>query len=168
VRSVRWIALGPLAFLVHDAEELLTFGPWLRRHEESLPGIVRTLFGGVSIPQFGAAVAVLLLGYVAASALGVRSVHRGERPWPYLVVTGAFVGNAVTHVLQSAMFRGYTPGVATAVLVSLPYGWMAARAIAAESVATRSTLGWTAAAGIVIQVPLALLALLAGRQLGGV
>jgi hypothetical protein len=91
-------------------------------------------------------------------------VHR--TPWPYLLVSGAFVGNAITHVLQSALFGGYTPGVVTAVLVSLPYGWLAGRALLAERVVSARTLGWCVTAGVASQVPLALLALTAGRRLG--
>jgi hypothetical protein len=84
----------------------------------------------------------------------------------YVVVTGAFVGNGITHVLEAAAFRGYTPGVVTAVLISLPYGWLAARALVREGLARRRTLLVALAVGIAAQVPLALLALAVGRQIG--
>lgn len=158
--------LGPVAFVVHDSEEALAFEPWLRQHLAELPAIMRPLLGGMTTRQFAAAVAVLAIGYVVASALGVSQLRSRRPPWPYLIVTGAFVGNAITHVLQSVLFGGYTPGVATAVLVSLPYGWLAGRALLVEQVVSRRMLAWCVAAGVAGQVPLALLALSAGRRLG--
>jgi hypothetical protein len=166
MRSSKWLWLGPVAFVIHDAEEVLVFESWLRGHAPALPPIVRDLFGGVTTRQFATAVVVLALGYAIASALGVRSLSSGRRPWPYLVATGAFIGNAITHVLQSALFVGYTPGVVTAILVSLPYGWFAGRMLVREGVVTRLVAAWCVVVGIVGQVPLALLALRLGRQLG--
>jgi hypothetical protein len=165
-RSIKWIWLGPVAFVVHDAEEVFVLERWLRRHAEELPSIVSRVFGALTTRQFAVGVAVLALGYALASAHGARALRLGSRPWPYLIVTGAFVGNAITHVLQSALFRGYTPGVVTAVLVSLPYGWLAGRALLEDGVVTRRVEAWCVVAGIVGQLPLALLALSAGRQLG--
>jgi hypothetical protein len=165
-RSARWLWLGPVAFIVHDSEEVVVFQPWLHRHAGDLPPMVRALFGGMTTRQFAAAVVVLGCGYLVASIVGVRMLRSHRTPWPYLIVTGAFVGNAVTHVLQSAVFGGYTPGVVTAVLVSLPYGWFAARALLADRVVSRRALAWSGAVGLVGQVPLALVALGAGRRLG--
>jgi EamA domain-containing membrane protein RarD len=145
---------------------VLVFEPWLRRHGAELPPLVRALFGTMTTRQFAAGVAVLALGYVAASAAGVRMLRSGRAPWPYLIVTGAFAGNAITHVLQSVLFRGYTPGVVTALLVSLQYGWLAARSRLAEQIVSRRALGWCVTAGVVGQIPLALLALRAGQRLG--
>ena len=54
----------------------------------------------------------------------------------------------------------------TALLISLPYGWLAARALVREGLATRQTLLVALAVGIAAQVPLALLALAVGRQIG--
>ena len=166
MRASRWIWLGPAAFAVHDAEEILLFQPWFTHHEHEIPEIARSLFGGIHTRQFASAVVVLFVGYLIVAALGARAAARGRLPWPYVVVTGAFVGNGITHVLQAAAFRGYTPGVVTAVLISLPYGWLAARALVREGLATRQSLLVALAVGIAAQVPLALLALAVGRQIG--
>lgn len=165
-RARRWMLLGPVAFVVHDAEEILVFAPWLRRHGHELPTVVRPLFAAMGTREFALAVGVLLLGYVAAAALGTRMLRHGRRPWPYLVVTGAFVANGVTHVLQSIALRGYTPGVITALAVSLPYGWLAGRALVRAGAASRGVLAGAVLAGVMVQVPLVLLALGAGRTFG--
>jgi hypothetical protein len=166
VRSIRWMWLGPVAFLVHDAEEVLVFEPWMRRHGGALPAPVRPLVAAMDTRQFAAAVLALLAGYLVASALGVQALRAGRRPWPYLVVTGAFVGNGLTHLLQAVVFGGYTPGVITAAVVSLPYGWVAGQTLVADGVVSRRHLVALIVAGVVLQVPLTWLALQAGRQLG--
>ena len=166
MRSIRWVWLGPIAFVVHDAEEVLVFEGWLRRHGPELPTVVRALLGSLSTRQFAAAVLVLLVGYVIASLLGTRALRTGRRPWPYLVITGAFVGNGVTHLLQAVAFGGYTPGVVTAAVVSLPYGLGAGRALVADGIAPRRLLLALLVVGVALQLPLAWLALQAGRHLG--
>jgi hypothetical protein len=166
MRSIRWVWLGPAAFLVHDAEEVLVFAGWLRRHAHELPAPVRlVVFEGLGTRQLASAVAVLLAGYVVAAALGARALARGRRPWPYLLITGAFVGNGLTHLLQAAVFGGYTPGVVTAALVSLPYGWRAGRALLQDAVVPGPLLATLLGVGVALQVPLAWLALQLGRQL---
>ena len=166
VRSIRWVWLGPLAFLVHDAEEVLVFESWMRRHGPELPAVVRALLGPLSTRQFAFAVLVLFSGYVFASLVGARAIRRGRRPWPYLVITGAFVGNGLTHLLQAAAFGGYAPGVVTAAVVSLPYGWGVGRALIADEIVPLRLMFALLGMGVALQAPLAWLALQAGRQLG--
>ena len=87
-------------------------------------------------------------------------------PLPFLVVTGALVANALTHVLQAIYFGRYTPGVVTALSVSLPYGYAVGRVFRRDGIASPAALRWAVAAGLVLQVPLAVLALLAGWSFG--
>jgi hypothetical protein len=157
--------LGPVAFVVHDAEEVLVFETWMRRHAGALPAPVRPLLEAMDTRQFALAVLVLLAGYIVATALGVRALRSARRPWLYLVVTGAFVGNGLTHLLQAAAFGGYTPGVVTAAVVSIPYGWATGRALVADGIVPRRLLLVLVGAGVALQVPLAWLALHAGRRL---
>jgi len=165
VHVTRWIWVGPIAFLVHDAEELLTFAPWLATHGSRLPSIAQPLLGGVTTARFAVSVLVLFVGFVAASAHGAWAARHGRRSWPWLIVAGAFVANGVTHVAQGVWFAGYVPGLATALGVSLPYGWMAARAYRRAGLASTAMLGAAGALGLVLQAPLALAALAAGGAL---
>jgi hypothetical protein len=155
--------LGPVAFLVHDAEEVLMFERWIRGNVGALPTPMRPLVD-VTTQQFAIAALALLFGYFVASALGARALNAGRRPLLYLVVTGAFVGNGLTHLLQAGVFGGYTPGVITAALVILPYGWGAGRSLMADAVVTRRLGLALVGIGVVLQIPLTWLALkLAGR-----
>jgi hypothetical protein len=159
MRATTWMWLGPVAFLVHDAEEAAVLAPWLREHGRELPAFVQPVFNAVTTRQFVVALGILAGGYAVASAVGVWSVGRGERPLPWLLATGAFVANGFTHVMQTAIFGGYTPGLVTALLVSLPYGWLAARALRRDHVVPPRLLVWMLAAGLLVQVPMVLLVL---------
>ena len=160
-----WMLIGPVAFLVHDTEEIVTLGPWLREHGDELPTMARAFVDDFSTSQFATSVVVLGTVYAIVTALGVRSLRRGRTPWPYLVATGALVGNGLTHLLQALYFHGYTPGVVTALLVTLPYGWLAARALARDGIATRRLMYTMLVAGILLQLPLVISALAMGEAL---
>jgi len=159
----RWIWAGPAVFLMHDAEEILTVAPWLRDHRAELPSVLRP-FTGITTGEFTLAVLVLFLGFLAVAAHGARRARQGRLSVPLLLVAGAFVANGITHLGQAALFRGYTPGVVTALLVVLPYGVMFGEQLRRSGLATRRTLVGAVAAGAVLQVPLAVLALLAVRR----
>jgi hypothetical protein len=159
---IAWMWLGPLAFLVHDAEEIATVAPWLRANRSALPAAAQP-FADVTTRQFALGVAVLFVGYVAATAAGAYLLRRGRLPLPFLLVTAAFAANGLTHPVQALLFRGYTPGVVTALLVALPYGYGVARAFRRASLLSPSSLRWLLLAGVLLQVPLVVLALAAGR-----
>lgn len=163
----RWLWLGPVAFLVHDAEEWLTLGPWLAANGARLPAGAQRVFAPVTPQGFALGVLVLLAGFVAVTAHGVQRARAGRRAWPWLVVAGAFVANGLTHAAQALVLRGYVPGLVTALGVSVPYGWAAARAYRRAGLASWRQLALAGAAGLLLQAPLALAALLAGRALAG-
>jgi len=158
---ITWMWLGPLAFLVHDAEEIATVAPWLRANRSALPAAAQP-FAHVTTEQFALGVAVLFVGYVAAVAAGAYLLRRGRFPLPFLLVTAAFVANGLTHPIQALLFRGYTPGVVTALLVALPYGYGVARGFRRAALLSASTLRWLLLAGVLLQVPLVILALAGG------
>lgn len=154
-----WILAAPLVFLIHDSEELLTMERWLRDHRDELPAVVRSALG-VTMEQFAVAVLVLFVAIVVAAAHGAHRARQGRGSLIFLVVAGMLVGNALTHLAQAAFFRGYTPGVLTAALLVLPWGYSLGRRLQARHLATRR--GWllAIAIGVVAQLPIAALVLL--------
>jgi uncharacterized membrane protein YqaE (UPF0057 family) len=157
-----WIWAGPAVFLLHDAEEVLTLAPWLREHGTELPPVVQP-FMGVTTRQFALAVLLLFAGFLAAAAHGAWCAQRVRASPVFLLVVGVLIGNGLTHLAQAALFRGYTPGVVTALLVVLPYGYFLGERLRTSGLATRRTWAGAIAAGAVVQVPLAALMLLAVR-----
>jgi hypothetical protein len=159
----RWIWAAPAVFLVHDGEELLTFVPWLRAHRAVLPATVQPL-ANVTTAQLALAMFVLFVGLLLAAIHGVHRARQGARSILFLLLAGALVGNGLTHLGQASIFRGYTPGLATALLLVLPYGYILGRQLQANAMLTpRGWIGFVAL-GVVLQVPIiGATLLLAGR-----
>jgi hypothetical protein len=155
-----WIWAAPAVFLVHDAEEILTVEPRLRAHRTELPAVFQP-FGTITERQFTLAVALLFVGVVDVAAHGVRQARRGRASLPFMLVVGALLANGLTHLGQATYFRGYTPGVVTACLLVIPYGYLLAARLLATGLVTRRNLAGAVAAGAVVQSPIAALALLA-------
>jgi hypothetical protein len=163
VKVTTWIWAAPVVFLIHDAEEIATVEPWLGVHRSELPQPLQPL-ATITTQQFALAVAVLGIGLTLVSAHGAVRAGQRRLSIPFLIAAGALVGNALTHVLQAAVFRGYTPGVITAVLVVLPYGAGLTRSLVEVHLATWRRCLVAIAAGMLIQAPVAVLALAVGRM----
>jgi hypothetical protein len=159
----RWIWAAPAVFLVHDGEELLTIVPWLHAHRAALPAIAQPL-ADVTTFQLALAMFVLLVGLLLAAIHGVHRARRGTRSVLFLLLAGALVGNGLTHVGQAVAFRGYTPGLATSLLLVLPYGYALGRRLQANGMlAPRGWIGFVAL-GVVLQVPIIGATLLLARR----
>ena len=152
-RVERWIWAAPLVFLIHDSEELATIAPWLQVHRAQLPTIVQPI-STVTTVQFAQAIGLLFVGVLVAATHGAIRARHGARSIPFVLIAGALIGNAVTHVMQGVFFRGYTPGLVTAVLLVLPYGIMLGRALEASALASRRTWLGAIAVGAIIQGPI--------------
>ncbi len=141
-RRVRLLWLVPLLLLVHNAEEALTIGPVLplvnARLAVTLPGQPPT----VSYPEFLTALALVTgLPFLVAAAGNLR--RPGSRAgYVLLIVQATLLLNVMSHVAAAALVRRYAPGLATAVLVNLPFSlvllsqawrmhWYSRRALAA-------------------------------------
>ncbi|OQS14780.1 hypothetical protein B0T36_11915 [Nocardia donostiensis] len=124
------VALGLFgAWLVNDAEEWFTMGPWSRNRAEggAKPGwlpVPPWLRRGVSDEHAHIAIGLVGVVMAAAAADGVRT--DGRSPFFQSVVT-AFGLHGFAHLALSAAARGYTPGVVTAPTVVIPYYWWARR-----------------------------------------
>ena len=160
-----YILLTPLVFLVHDAEEVATVAAWTRANADALPAAVRG-FLPISTAQFAAAVALLFVVLSAVSLLAARRPGDGLATKAWLVLLAALTANGFTHPAQTVWFGGYTPGVATAVLLVIPFGALAWRRAVAEGVASRRAAIPLFLAGLAIQLPIVVLALVFGRGAG--
>jgi hypothetical protein len=159
----RWIWAAPAVFVVHDGEELVTIVPWLRAHRAALPAITQPV-ADVTTAQLALAMFVLFVGLLLAAIHGVHRARQGTRSVLFLLVAGALVGNGLTHVGQALFFRGYTPGLATALLLLLPYGYALGRQLQATAMVTpRGWIGFVAL-GVVLQVPIIAATLLLARR----
>jgi hypothetical protein len=90
--------------------------------------------------------------------------RRAARSIPFLLIAGALIGNGVTHVMQAIYFGEYTPGLVTAVLLVLPYGFLLGRAMQSRKLVSRNTWLGAIALGAIIQVPIVAALLFAVRS----
>lgn len=121
-RKVQW--LFPIAVTLHNLEEAIWMPGWDARHAARLP----------LHPPAGEIRAALIVLTVAAFVVTYLSARKGPQSiWAYLTfgcIIAVLANVFVPHVPAAIMFRGYAPGVVTAVLISLPVmSWLAVRAV---------------------------------------
>jgi Protein of unknown function with HXXEE motif len=120
---VTWGLFG--AWVLHDVEELLTMPDWGRRNIPRLrrryPRIPERLWRMLDLSPAQVYTAIGLMGAVifAAAADGARTDGRSSF---FQVVLAGFGLHSLAHLGQSALVRGYTPGVVTAPVVVAPFG----------------------------------------------
>jgi hypothetical protein len=125
----RAVPVGLLAaWVVNDIEEWVTLSSWSKRNAARIQEIVPVklpegLVGGISERQARLAIGLVGAGIMAATISGVRS---GLKAGLFRSALLAFGLHGFTHLAQSAVLRSYTPGVATAATVVIPF-WVWAR-----------------------------------------
>jgi hypothetical protein len=141
-RLSRGLLVAPLVFVAHVLEESRGFVPWFNAHVT--PGITPDLFWAVN----AAALLVTVLVATVYWATGTGAAMVLVVAWlSFLMLT-----NAVFHITGAVVDRGYVPGLATAILLYLPYtGWVAAQVVRDRRVAP----GLLAAAAAVGAIPMA-------------
>jgi hypothetical protein len=100
------MSLFPIIFIILDFEEILTMEQWIESNKAKLYD---------KVPE------KLHFLIEIATILAVKSLNSRIR---MLIFTGFLTMlflNVFTHLGQSIAFQSYSPGVVTAVLVSLPY-----------------------------------------------
>jgi uncharacterized protein with HXXEE motif len=162
MQIVRWIWAAPCVFLVHDAEEIATVAPWLRNNRADLPTAIQP-FATVTTEQFTLGVGLLFLILLACTLHAVRRARAGHRSLPFLLVVGALVANGITHLFQAAAFRGYRPGLVTAVILVIPYGIGLGEQLRTDGLMSRGLWLGMIALGALLQVPIVIGTLAAVR-----
>jgi len=107
----------PVAFLLHDLEEIFTMERFSRENRERFPKFLRNI-AAITTRQFTLAVGVLLVLTLLASYLATRPQRQMDL---FTIGLAIFLVHILGHVAQTVFFRGYTPGLITALLVVLPY-----------------------------------------------
>ncbi|MWC28606.1 HXXEE domain-containing protein [Paenibacillus sp. MMS18-CY102] len=122
LQSLIWLFLA--AFMIHDFEEIIVIESWMKRNfhqmQDAVPAVFRRKLremGNVRADRFAFAVALEFIVFIPATWLAAeREV--------YLFFAGfnvVLLIHVLTHLGQSLIVRKYTPGVVTAILVTLPY-----------------------------------------------
>jgi hypothetical protein len=153
--AVTWGLLG--AWVVHDAEELLTMPAWsaarvpdLRRRHPAVPERVWRV---MSADRAEAAASIGVVGVLVAGAAAAGAATGGRSPFYQAVLVG-FGVHAVSHVAFSVLARAYTPGVVTAVGVVAPFASWAWRRLSTAGVS--GAVGTADAVATIASLPVVL------------
>ena len=122
--SIVMILSFPLAFLIHDLEEILVQHKWMSAHKEDLirrfprlqPMILH--LSSLNTKAFTIAVIEELVLLLLATAYYLADGPYALEIWAALFV--AFSVHLVVHIGQGIIIRGYVPGLITSILL-LPY-----------------------------------------------
>jgi Protein of unknown function with HXXEE motif len=108
----------PVAILLHNIEEAVTVPLYLPRVRALAPAAVRSAIPDVQV--FYVALVVVTAIPFGMALLAHRSASRGWATYGLLVVTAVMLVNVASHIGAAIWLGGYSPGVATAILVNLP------------------------------------------------
>jgi Protein of unknown function with HXXEE motif len=154
--AVTWGLLA--AWVVHDFEEWLTMPGFTvraaERAQRRLPSVPAGFWSLVRMSRVRVTAAILAVGVLIAVAAGYGA-HTGGRSALYQAVLVGFGLHAIVHVGQSVAFRGYTPGVVTAVVVVAPFSWWAWQRLREAGIAD---VGSDSLLTVIVLFPLVLLA----------
>ncbi|HBZ79845.1 MULTISPECIES: HXXEE domain-containing protein [Brevibacillus] len=121
-----WLLL--VVFVFHDLEEIIMVESWLRvKREQIMQKVPRGLQKwlepslSMSTAQFAVAVACIFAVLSAAVVLAAATLPQGTYLPLFLVCLHVMFLHVFTHLGHTIALRTYTPGVATAVILVLPY-----------------------------------------------
>jgi hypothetical protein len=150
-RAPLWLI--PALFLAHNAEEALTIDRYLPLVRARAPAALQPVVAGVTYPAFLWAVGLATLLPLAVVAWA--AARPGDRAAHWLAATTQAVValNVASHVAAAAALRGYSPGLATALLLNLPFSLYFFRRAARERWLPRRALWGTIPAAVAVHGP---------------
>lgn len=148
----------PLAFVVHDLEEILTMERFVQKNRERFPKPLRG-FAAITTLQFTIGVTILFALILLALFLATRPQRDMTL---FTICLAIFLLHVITHVALSFFFRSYTPGLVTAVLVVLPYSLYAFHRLFTDGLLSTDDVTTSLLVGAVLAVPI----IVGVRQLG--
>lgn len=126
------VLIFPLAFILHDAEEVIVQHRWMLKHKETLtsrfPQTTKIVEHLSSLTTKAFAIAALeeLFVLLFATAYVLVDGQYSTQIWSALFM--AFSIHLIIHIGQAVAVRGYVPGAISTILL-LPYTFIGMRSI---------------------------------------
>jgi uncharacterized protein with HXXEE motif len=151
----RWaIWLLPLVLVLHNLEEGAFFPQYLPLVLGRLPAGVRDWIGPVTTGEMGAALVLATVIPLSFSLWAAARPVSRTALWLVLAMWATLLLNAVWHVAAALLlFRGYAPGVVTAVVLNLPLSVLVLRRAATERWLSRRPLLALVPAAVAFHLP---------------
>jgi Protein of unknown function with HXXEE motif len=119
---------------VHNTEEAMTFPRYLPLVLARLPETWRGVAGPITLGQVWVALAVVTLIPCVLAAWAALRPDDAAPVWLLLLIQATLFLNVLWHVGAAiVLFDGYAPGLATAVLLNLPFSIFLIRRAAREN-----------------------------------
>ncbi len=165
-RTVVWLI--PTFLALHNAEEAFTFRRGLSRFRGAVPEPFADVAARLTPAVFTQVLVVLsVLAFGLAAVVAVRPASRTAL-WLLLTLEVAVGLNVIAHLVSAiVVFRGYGPGLATAVSINAPFAVYCVRRARRERWLNPAALGATLPAAIVLHGPVLLGGLWIAAHLGG-
>jgi hypothetical protein len=126
------LLLAPVIFICHFLEEAPRFVPWFNEHVAR--GITAGLFWRVNLTALALTLIVVACEWFSRSAFSLA----GAIAW----LSFLMLANAIFHIAGAVVDKQYVPGLATAILLYLPYYTVIfMRAIKSKQVGVNALVG---------------------------
>ena len=115
-----WYVAVVLAFALHNLEEAVAAPRMLDLLQSRGPGYLRAFYSGIDAFTLRTSLLILTVLAILVTLAAARRPNRPGSAYAMLVF-GAVIGlNALAHVALAVALRAYMPGLATALLLTLP------------------------------------------------
>lgn len=152
--------LIPTLLTLHNAEEAAAFQRIWLQMPAFLPEPFATFEARLPYAVMVQALIVVSLAAFLLAAVVTMLPHSQLALWLLLALEAAIAINSVAHVVSAVVvFRGYGPGLSTAVLINAPFAWYALRRARDEAWVSRRAWRALAVGGVVLHGPILLGAL---------
>jgi hypothetical protein len=162
-RRVLWLV--PLFLLLHNAEEAVFFPRYLPFVLARLPSAWRAVAGPLTSGQVWLALAIVTLAGLGLTVWVQRHPVSRTALWLLLLLQTTVLLNVLWHLAAAVvLFRGYAPGLVTALLLNLPFSIYLLRRAVRERWLGRGPLLAHAPAALVMHGPMLSALLLATER----
>jgi hypothetical protein len=162
-RTLLWLV--PILLTIHNLEEALLMPAFIEKRNASVPGQLREIIPPVTYQQFLTALVIITVIPYLVALLWLN------RAWAVYLLVGLQVVmliNVCAHTLMALFLRGYAPGLATALVINLPFSLYLMKRAVREKWMSGKAVALMFPIGLVIHGPaLAGLMLLSGKIAGG-
>ncbi|MBS4176507.1 HXXEE domain-containing protein [Lederbergia citrea] len=126
IETVIW--LFPIIFMFHDLEEIITVENFMTKYKNRVPKTVLERLAltikkklGMKSAQLSITAVWILLIISFITFMTAYHLPIGGNFLLFTAVLNVFFLQTFSHIGQTVIFRGYTPGVITALVIVIPY-----------------------------------------------
>lgn len=118
------------------------------------PGLLRAIYSGVDVAELRVSLIVLTALGLFVTLIAARNETSFASTYTMLVFAALIGINALMHIAFAIMFRAYTPGLVTALLLTLPVALLTLQRAVRERWLTRRAMWSVVPAAVFVHGPL--------------